>query len=73
MTLRRGGVAQVVEQRTHKPRAGGSKPATATSFSTTPVILSEAKNLRRSEPSTPTPHQLLQQNTLPGGRVAPDP
>ena len=26
----RGGVAQVVEQRTHKPRAGGSKPSTAT-------------------------------------------
>ena len=32
MTLRYGGVAQVVEQRTHKPRAGGSKPSTATSF-----------------------------------------
>ena len=25
-----GGVAQVVEQRTHKPRAGGSRPSTAT-------------------------------------------
>ncbi len=24
-----GGVAQVVEQRTHKPRAGGSSPSTA--------------------------------------------
>ena len=39
MTLRYGGVAQVVEQRTHKPRAGGSKPSTATSFSNH-VILS---------------------------------
>ena len=25
-----GGVAQVVEQRTHKPRVGGSNPSTAT-------------------------------------------
>ncbi len=31
----RGGVAQLVEQRTHKPRAGGSKPFTATIFPNT--------------------------------------
>lgn len=34
-----GGVAQVVEQRTHKPRAGGSRPSTATTFPLTSIIL----------------------------------
>ena len=28
-----GGVAQMVEQRTHKPRVGGSNPSTATNYS----------------------------------------
>jgi hypothetical protein len=31
-TFNTGGVAQVVEQRTHKPLAGGSNPSTATTF-----------------------------------------
>ncbi len=30
-----GGVAQLVEQRTHKPRVGGSNPSTATIQTTT--------------------------------------
>ena len=50
--MSRGGVAQVVEQRTHKPRAGGSKPSTATILQNKMRLFGEV--LRRDErPITP--------------------